>query len=190
MRSESTANLIRAGSSSTDVNRDVNFSINSRVRHSVSSDEEDDASKTNGCTNDADCCSSQPTGPIILDIEDLVASTAHRSPIKCRGDGGDGGFDSDATTAIYKEPVAGSSNGMCSSKFNCGGTSRQNCQSLIKEYQVYANNGLEPLEFPENVDEHQTMQHTVLLILLLCSIFVVSTIFFLVDSIFDYLLFG
>lgn len=179
MRTESTANLIQAGSSSSELNQEINFSINNRIRHSVSSEDEADETVTNtaGCTNNSDCCSHQPTGPIVLDIEDLMASaTHHRSPIKSNSDCG--GFDSDTTTAVYREPIAGTSNGLCSSKFNCGGTSRQNCQSLIKEYQAHANNGLEPLEFPENIDEHQTMQHTVLLILLLCSMFVVSKIIF------------
>lgn len=65
-------------------------------------------------------------------------------------------------------------NRFCSLQFNCDGVSRQNCQSLIQNYQSMTSIGLEPIEYPENIDEHQTMRHIVLLILLLCSMFVVS----------------
>lgn len=64
-------------------------------------------------------------------------------------------------------------NGMCSSDFNCAGPSKD-CQNIIQNYQDSSQTGLEPLEIDEDIDEYQTMQHTVLLILLLCSMFVVS----------------
>ena len=62
---------------------------------------------------------------------------------------------------------------MCSPSFSCPSNERQNCQSLIKQYEEQTRKGLEPLEFPNDTDEHQTLKHTVLLILLLCSMFVV-----------------
>lgn len=61
---------------------------------------------------------------------------------------------------------------MCSAQFNCPSASKQQCQSLIDRYREHARDGLEPLEFDKNVDEHQTLKHMVLLILLLCSMFV------------------
>lgn len=68
---------------------------------------------------------------------------------------------------------------MCSPSFNCvtSGPSRQNCQSIIERYEEQSNRGLEPLEHASNdTDEHQTLRHTVLLIILLCSMFVVNII--------------
>lgn len=143
----------------------VNFNINNRVRRaSSSSDEGVDTTITRAsietfapphenCSKDDDCCSRQAPQPIILDIEDLIVRN-NRSPTKTAG--------SIQSTA-----------GMCSADSNCAGPS-QDCQHLIHTYQEHSQNGLEPLEIDENVDEFQTMQHTVLLILLLCSMFVVN----------------
>lgn len=64
---------------------------------------------------------------------------------------------------------------LCSSQYSCSGPSRQNCKSLVEKYNQQADEGLEPLEIEPDVDEHQTLKHIVLLILLLCSMFVVST---------------
>lgn len=167
---ESTSSLIHAG---------PNFSINNRVRRrrsstsSSSSDEGSAATKTmvnhkpeHGCSNaDGDCCSRQQpaAAPVVLDIEDLLAQSAANRAADCSTSGG-------ITNASFEPDAAG----LCSTKFDCAGTSRQNCRTLISEYQADTHQGLEPLEFPENVDEHQTMRHTVLLILLLCAIFVVN----------------
>lgn len=135
---------------------DLNFSINQRgVRGMVEieRDSESDCrdSGINTCgSNAGGCCSSKTivNDRNVIDIEDLIGAANSR---------GIDGPDDD---------------GLCSSQFNCGGTSRQSCQTLIQKYQEQSNNGLEPLEFDETVDEHQTLKHTVLLILLLCSMFV------------------
>lgn len=79
----------------------------------------------------------------------------------------------DILTRRTLEPSNGT-NDLCSSQFNCNGTDQQSCQTLIKNYHEQSQNGLEPLEFDTNIDDHQTLRHTVLLILLLCSMFVVS----------------
>lgn len=60
------------------------------------------------------------------------------------------------------------SNEMCSSSFACSGQSRQQCQTLVSEY-----NERQQLEFMEFYKSIQSLRHTVLLILLLCSMFVV-----------------
>lgn len=60
------------------------------------------------------------------------------------------------------------SNEMCSSSFACSGQSRQQCQTLVNEY-----NERQQLEFMEFYNSIQSLRHTVLLILLLCSMFVV-----------------
>lgn len=62
---------------------------------------------------------------------------------------------------------------MCSSSYNCGpSTSRQSCQNIIERYEEQTRRGLEPLEHTSDCDEHQTLKHTILLIILLCSMFV------------------
>lgn len=60
------------------------------------------------------------------------------------------------------------SNEMCSSSFACSGPSRQQCQELVNDY-----NQRQQLEFEEFYNNIQSLRHTVLLILLLCSMFVV-----------------
>lgn len=107
------------------------------------SSSDEDESK---CSNNEDCCTRKSTATTVVDIEDLLANQ------KCNDRAGP--------------------SGLCNSQFNCDGASRENCQSLVKKYQSETNRGLEPLELPDNVDEYQTMRHTVLLILLLCSMFV------------------
>lgn len=165
----STANLIPDSELNDDLAiSSVNFNINNRVRRSSSSSEDGfDCEKTNNrtsaeisapsaemCSKNEECCSRQPPQPIVLDIEDLIVRN-NSSPTKANGN----------------HPIG--TNGMCSTDFNCAGPS-QDCQNLIQHYQDHSQSGLEPLEVDENIDEYQTMQHTVLLILLLCAMFVVS----------------
>lgn len=59
----------------------------------------------------------------------------------------------------------------CDSQFECSDKSRQHCQKLMKVYQSQTISHLK--EFTENM---RSMRHTVFLILLLCSMFVVSEI--------------
>lgn len=59
----------------------------------------------------------------------------------------------------------------CSSAFGCSGPSRQKCHELIKDYREH-----QLVEFTQFYNETQCLRHTVLLILLLCSMFVVSFI--------------
>lgn len=60
-------------------------------------------------------------------------------------------------------------NEMCSTSFACSGPSRQQCHELVRDYNQH-----EQLEFMEFYNSIQSLRHTVLLILLLCSMFVVS----------------
>lgn len=59
-------------------------------------------------------------------------------------------------------------NELCSGSYACSGTSRQHCQDLVHEYHQQQH-----LEFQEFYNTIQSLRHTVLLILLLCSMFVV-----------------
>lgn len=142
------------------MNQEVNFGINSiRRRRSVSSNDDDDnddgiESNNEGCkSNGVNCCSAIPVTPStparVIDIEDLLAQ--------------DNDNDDDG-------------NGLCSTQFNCASTSRQNCQSILQKYQEESQYELEPIEYDDNVDNYQVLKHTVLLVLLLCSMFVVSLI--------------
>lgn len=63
---------------------------------------------------------------------------------------------------------------MCGPAFNCAASTSQNCQSVIERYEEQTRRGLEPLEKANDEDDHQTLKHIVLLIILLCSMFVVS----------------
>ncbi|XP_059615439.1 integral membrane protein GPR155 [Phlebotomus argentipes] len=116
--------------------------IQSETDLTASQDVEQDNEVSGSNCHSSDGCCSQST-TTVLDIEDLV------------------------TRRLSEQQ-----NGLCSAQFNCAGTSRQSCQTLIQRYQEETRRGLEPLEFDENVDDHQTLKHTVLLILLLCSMFV------------------
>lgn len=82
-----------------------------------------------------------------------------------------------ATTVVDIEDLlsksGGDQNGLCPTSRDCAGTSRDNCQSLVQRYQEQSQYELEPLEV-EETDLYQTLKHTVLLVLLLCSMFVVS----------------
>lgn len=141
------------------VDSGVNFMINNQVRRrrSISSDDEEAIKESgggdgggcsgNGNSNGACCAAAENKSPSrVVDIEDLLASTSTSSQ------------------------VAG--NGLCSTQFGCPTSSREACQSLVQRYQETSHYTLEPIEFDDNVDSYQVMQHTVLLILLLSSMFV------------------
>lgn len=142
-------------------NSDVNFTLNTQQQtYPESNTEESDTGMCNGGIS-GECCSQQisPTRPnassLVVDIEDLVRRRINRN--------NDTGASGDS------ENMGG---GLCSAQFNCAGTSRQSCQNLIQRYEENARDGLEPIEFDDIVDDHQSLKHTVLLILLLCSMFV------------------
>lgn len=73
---------------------------------------------------------------------------------------------------LYIKPSTSSpakANDFCSSSFGCNGQSRQHCNELIKDYKEQ-----QQVDFNEFYINTQSLRHTVLLILLLCSMFVVS----------------
>lgn len=161
--------ITTAASSTTNIERlthadsTLNFTINNNVRRrrSVSSDDEEqriisngNGNVANGCSgsgNNGECCSAakNKSPSRVVDIEDLipVAPISSSSPVS-------------------------PGNGLCSTQFGCPTSSREACQSLVQRYQVESNYTLEPIEFVDKVDIYQVMQHTVLLILILCSMFV------------------
>lgn len=74
----------------------------------------------------------------------------------------------------------------CPSAVGCGGSNnRENCQGAISNYTDHAGEGVDPIEIDENYNEdQQILRHSVLLIFLLCSMFIVSNIFTLNINIF------
>lgn len=62
----------------------------------------------------------------------------------------------------------------CPSRFGCQNTKRQQCQGVMMQYQQQIDDDLELIEEEPESHEPQLLRHTVLLILLLCSMFVVS----------------
>ncbi|XP_037932855.1 uncharacterized protein LOC119667623 [Teleopsis dalmanni] len=175
----STANLL------SNVDSNVNTTIHHRHRnasYSSSSDDEEMIRTTSNTQNNntnvrgcaggsGNCCSSTVTTPttattVVVDIEDLLnrrntAINKNSSPTT----------STDQFHDDFRHNHAART--MCSPSFDCGpSTSRQNCQNMIERYEEQTRNGLEPLEFPTDTDEHQTLKHTVLLIILLCSMFV------------------
>ncbi|KAH8303551.1 hypothetical protein KR018_002594 [Drosophila ironensis] len=125
-----------------------------------------------GCgSGNGTCCSGgdRVTTPstastAVVDIEDLMNRTRQRSSVTNQKD-----LDKIESAPVTEEIRSQ----MCSSSFNCGpSTSRQSCQTIIERYEDQTRRGLEPLEQTSDSDEHQTLKHTVLLIILLCSMFV------------------
>ncbi|XP_060654780.1 LOW QUALITY PROTEIN: lysosomal cholesterol signaling protein [Drosophila nasuta] len=125
------------------------------------------SSGSGGCgSGGGNCCSgSTVTTPttastVVMDIEDLLNRSRQRSSVNPKD--------------LDKIDVAPTTEAhMCSSSYNCGpSTSRQSCQNIIERYEEQTRSGLEPLEHTSDCDEHQTLKHTILLIILLCSMFV------------------
>lgn len=91
----------------------------------------------------------------VVDIEDLIAG---------------GSVGTNATLSNDLNSPVGAS--LCSSAFNCG-SSREACQSRVQDYRAMASvDALEPADIEWEAYDYQVTKHTVLLILLLCSMFV------------------
>ncbi|EDV96194.1 GH16123 [Drosophila grimshawi] len=125
-----------------------------------------DTRASGGCGSGNGCCSNSAvttpttTSTVVMDIEDLLNRSRQRN-----------GMNSTDLDKIDIAPAT--ENHMCSSSYNCGpSTSRQSCQNIIERYEEQTRRGLEPLEHTSDSDEHQTLKHTILLIILLCSMFV------------------
>ncbi|XP_055603082.1 integral membrane protein GPR155 [Uranotaenia lowii] len=149
--SSSVTNLIQQESS-------INGGVHRRRHSLTSSDDEILRGRESGCEGNGDgngCCSARSgtTSPrTVVDIEDLIIQRSLNNDIE--------------------NDESESPNGMCSAQFNCPSAGKQQCQSLIDRYREQSRDGLEPLEIDKTGDEHQTLKHMVLLILLLCSMFV------------------
>lgn len=146
--STSAANLSQMNGSLQRVNSDVNFSIHTRKIRRQRNSLSSDEEGAPSCQTDGNGSCCNRNGTSVLDIEDLLAKSSNTE-----------------------------SGNLCPTNFDCAGSSRENCQTLVQRYQEQSQYELEPLEV-EETDVYQTLKHTVLLVLLLCSMFVVS--FFLI----------
>ncbi|XP_054732523.1 integral membrane protein GPR155 isoform X1 [Anastrepha obliqua] len=182
----STANLL----SNTEGARVANGSAPTQRRRyaSYSSSDDEDIISTadndagaivSGCGGDNGTCCSTITAPttttVVVDIEDLLQRRQSASNPTAEDGTRQRNVDKAITpsTDQFEDENLGIRSGICSPAFNCGASSsRQSCQTIIERYQDQSRRGLEPLECPSDADEHQTLKHTVLLILLLCSMFV------------------
>ncbi|XP_036337188.1 integral membrane protein GPR155-like [Rhagoletis pomonella] len=182
----STANLL----TNTDSARLSNGSVPTQRRRyaSYSSSDDDDIISTAdngastivaGCGEGSGTCCSTTTSPktttVVVDIEDLLVR--RQAAAKSAAEDAERQRSADATTTPstdqFEDENLGIRSGICNPGFNCGvSTSRQSCQTIIDRYQDQTRQGLEPLEYASDADEYQTLKHTVLLIMLLCSMFV------------------
>lgn len=129
----------------------ASLSTRNLIRRTSSISSSDEEILDNGCGNLESCCANPGTRQTtVVDIEDILNQRKNEN---------------------YTPPES-PSRAICSPAYGCASTSRESCQNLIQQYQVQSRNGLEPLENAGDEDDHQTLKHTVLLIILLCSMFV------------------
>jgi hypothetical protein len=77
--------------------------------------------------------------------------------------------DRGRTFRSLREEGHGSNPGdICTARFGCHSSQRDQCQSMVKNYHIQ-----EAMEEEQVGHDHQTLRHIVLLILLACSMFVV-----------------
>ncbi|KAJ8917326.1 hypothetical protein NQ315_002348 [Exocentrus adspersus] len=103
---------------------------------------------TEGCCEDKD-------SPV-TDIEDLLGDR-------------NGGFKSFIAVTPGDSPSRGD---LCPTGFGCDGPKREACHGIVRQYQQQIDDDLELIEEEPESHEPQILRHTVLLILLLCSMFV------------------
>ncbi|XP_011180615.2 integral membrane protein GPR155 [Zeugodacus cucurbitae] len=182
----STANLLTNADGARLSNGSV--PVQRRRYGSYSSSDDDDIISTadngpntiaGGCGGGGGTCCSSTTSPttttVVVDIEDLLGrrEAAAKSAAESMARKRSNDTATTPSTDQFEDENLGIRSGICSPAFNCGASSsRQNCQSIIERYQDQSRRGLEPLEYANDADEYQTLKHTVLLVLLLCSMFV------------------
>lgn len=89
------------------------------------------------------CCEENTDGPVV-DIEDLLGDS----------------------------PALPAGSGLCPTHYTCQGPQREQCRDLVEQYQQQISNDVECIEEEPECHDPEIFKHTVLLILLLCSMFV------------------
>ncbi|XP_019875971.2 integral membrane protein GPR155 isoform X2 [Aethina tumida] len=95
------------------------------------------------------CCEESP----VVDIEDILG----KAP---------------PTIVLQTDEGSPSQEGLCPTRFGCQGPKRQQCSGIVRQYQQQIDEDLMLIEEEPESHEPQILRHTVLLILLLCSMFV------------------
>ncbi|KAJ8984142.1 hypothetical protein NQ317_017792 [Molorchus minor] len=112
------------------------------------------AQKCCGLPTITEGCCEEKESPVV-DIEDILG----------------GGILKNFVSAS-EEGLSPSKDGLCPTRFGCVGPKREECQGIIQQYREQIDDDLEQIEEEPESQEPQILRHTVLLILLLCSMFV------------------
>ncbi|XP_050299819.1 integral membrane protein GPR155 [Anthonomus grandis grandis] len=122
-------------------------------------------SKCNGLPTIKEGGSEEVTSPVV-DIEDLVGSGGFNSAVKRIK------TKEKSTPQDLTNEAVDPGRSTCSTRYGCGGPHRESCRAVVGQYQQPIDNDLEPIEEDPESHDPQILRHTVLLILLLCSMFV------------------
>ncbi|KAJ8956227.1 hypothetical protein NQ318_014958 [Aromia moschata] len=106
------------------------------------------------------CCEDKESP--VVDIEDILGDVAGRR----KGD------STKSFASAVSDEGTPSQDGLCPSRFGCAGPKREACQGIIQQYREQIDDDLEVIEEEPESNDPQILRHTVLLILLLCSMFV------------------
>ncbi|XP_028148362.2 integral membrane protein GPR155 [Diabrotica virgifera virgifera] len=107
------------------------------------------------------CCESQESP--VVDIEDLLGDFDKKSnSTEIKG----------YLSVLSEEGMSPNADGLCPTRYGCAGPTREMCQGVVRQYQQQIDDDLELIEEEPESHEPQILRHTVLLILLLCSMFV------------------
>ncbi|KAJ8953723.1 hypothetical protein NQ314_007333 [Rhamnusium bicolor] len=107
------------------------------------------------------CCEDKESP--VVDIEDILGNTIPKTNEE---------HLKNLTSVSSDDGLSPSRDGLCPSRFGCGGHKREECHGIVQQYQQQINDDLELIEEESESHEPQILRHTVLLILLLCSMFV------------------
>ncbi|XP_074030113.1 integral membrane protein GPR155 homolog anchor isoform X2 [Leptinotarsa decemlineata] len=106
------------------------------------------------------CCEDKESP--VTDIEDILRESGKHENAEVKG-----------YLAVLRDAGLGSSDdGLCSSRFGCTGPRREACYGIVQQYHQQIDDDLELIEEEPESHEPQILRHTVLLILLTCSMFV------------------
>ncbi|CAH1115315.1 unnamed protein product [Psylliodes chrysocephalus] len=112
----------------------------------------------------AEGCCEEKESPVV-DIEDILGDFDKK--------GSDGSTEIKGYLSVLSEDgLSPGNDGLCPTRYGCAGPRREMCQGVVRQYQQQIDDDLELIEEEPESHEPQILRHTVLLILLLCSMFV------------------
>lgn len=128
------------------------------------------ASKTGKCAGlptikEGRCEDRDITSPVV-DIEDLTAENFNNRRMSSAQP------NENIVVESSLNPPTNNASTSCATKYGCQGPQREACKAVVGQYQQPIDEDLEPIEEDPESHDPQILRHTVLLILLLCSMFV------------------